>query len=315
MRKHAPTVSVIIPTYNRAHLIGRALDSVLNQTYKDFEVIIIDDGSQDNTKEIVDCFTDRRIRYICLERNMGAGAARNKGIEASEGYYISFQDSDDEWLPDKLKKQVDILDAGFSEVGYVYTDMCKVHRNGKDEPWLSPTIVQGKIINEQRLDYQVHRLGIQTTLIKKECFEKVGIFDERFPRLIDLDFFVRLAKQFDSYHIKEPLVQFHTSNGISSNEKNLAIGRILLLEKYYNEVKRNKKFMARQNVLISRSFYSSGNIITAKKYLIKAFLKCPLYKGTFSFGFRIICGEKMHTVLIKSCRKIKKTMSYLLTNR
>lgn len=109
--KNNPKVSVIIPTYNRAHLIGRAIKSVLNQTYKDFEIIIVDDGSTDKTEEVVKDFKDERVRYIRREKNKGGSAARNTGIKAARGEYIAFQDSDDEWLPEKLEKQMKAFEA------------------------------------------------------------------------------------------------------------------------------------------------------------------------------------------------------------
>jgi len=95
-----PKVSVIIPTYNRAHLIGRAIQSVLNQTYQDFELIVVDDGSTDNTNEVIKEFSqkDKRILYIKHDKNKGGSAARNTGIKAARGEYIAFQDSDDEMV-------------------------------------------------------------------------------------------------------------------------------------------------------------------------------------------------------------------------
>ena len=115
-----PTISVIIPTYNRAHLIGKAVKSVLSQTYQDFEIIVVDDGSTDNTEEIVKSFTDYKIYYICHKHNRGASAARNTGIKASRGEYIAFLDSHDEWLPEKLDKQIKTFNSESSEVGVVY---------------------------------------------------------------------------------------------------------------------------------------------------------------------------------------------------
>ena len=99
-------ISVIIPTFNREKLIGNSIKSVLNQTLKNFELIIVDDGSTDNTKEVVDKFQDKRIKYIKLDTNQGASNARNIGIKNAKGKYMSFQDSDDIFYPNKLEIQL-----------------------------------------------------------------------------------------------------------------------------------------------------------------------------------------------------------------
>ena len=97
-----PEVSVIIPTYNRAKIVTKAIDSVLAQTYKDFEIVVVDDGSIDNTKEVIHNFKNRVIRYTRNRENRGQAYARNKGVKIAKGEYIAFLDSDDFWLPNKL---------------------------------------------------------------------------------------------------------------------------------------------------------------------------------------------------------------------
>ncbi len=101
-----PMVSVIIPTYNRAHVLGRAIRSVLDQTYQDFELIVVDDGSSDHTGEVVATFADPRIHYLRHEKNRGAAAARNTAIKTAQGEYIASLDSHDEWLPEKLLGEI-----------------------------------------------------------------------------------------------------------------------------------------------------------------------------------------------------------------
>jgi len=120
-------VSIIIPTYNRAHLIERSIRSILNQTYEDFELLIVDDGSTDNTKEVVEGIVDARIRYISCATNGGAAKARNVGIAEAKYDYIAFQDSDDEWHPDKLEKQMKVMETASPDTGLVY---CEYHYNG-----------------------------------------------------------------------------------------------------------------------------------------------------------------------------------------
>ena len=105
-----PTISIIIPTFNRAHLLERTINSVLKQTYTDFEIIIIDDASQDNTKDIVQRFKNKNIKYLRQNENKGAPAARNRGIQEAKGRYIAFLDSDDEWVPEKLEKQLALFE-------------------------------------------------------------------------------------------------------------------------------------------------------------------------------------------------------------
>ena len=126
-----PTVSIIIPTYNREQLLGRAIKSVLAQTYQDFELIIVDDGSTDNTERLVKSFNSEKTRYIRHRKNKGPAAARNTGIRSAKGDYIAFQDSDDEWMPEKLEKQMRAFTTAPPEVGVVYTSYYSTINKGK----------------------------------------------------------------------------------------------------------------------------------------------------------------------------------------
>ena len=129
-------VSVIIPTYNREKLVPRAIQSVLDQTWQDLELIVVDDGSTDRTEQVVSGFTDDRIRYVRLDKNSGVSHARNIGIESAQCEYIAFQDSDDEWLPEKLEKQMQVMLQAPETVGMVY---CRMEGNDQDdERWICP---------------------------------------------------------------------------------------------------------------------------------------------------------------------------------
>ena len=116
-----PAVSVIIPTYNRAEFLRLAITSVLNQTFQDFEIIVVDDASEDHTHEVMNNLNDKRIKYIRHEVNKRVSAARNTGVLHSSGDYIAFLDDDDEWLPSKLQRQVALLEDSTSTCGGVYT--------------------------------------------------------------------------------------------------------------------------------------------------------------------------------------------------
>ncbi len=128
----APLISVVLPTFNRKRLLPRAINSVLNQTYKNLELIIIDDGSTDNTEEIVKAYSDTRIRYCKQKLNRGGSAARNAGIKLAKGELISFQDSDDEWLPEKLERQVRKFSEVGDDVGVIYCGYESVFERTKE---------------------------------------------------------------------------------------------------------------------------------------------------------------------------------------
>jgi len=264
-----PKVSVIIPTHNRAHLIGRAIQSVLDQTYQDFELIVVDDGSTDNTEKVVNSYDDRRIRYIKHDENEGGAAARNTGIKAARGEYIAFQDSDDEWLPEKLEKQMKVFETVSPKVGIVYTDMKNKSKGGKvmHSPKIMP---EDGIIYEQALDFRVMGIGIQTAVIRRECFGKAEMFDEKIPRSIDQEFFIRLSKYYYFYHIDEPLVNYFVSPvSITSDNKALVVAKKLILEKYFEDISKDEKLLAKHYFVIGKALYLQGEVESGRKYILQ----------------------------------------------
>ena len=196
-------VSVIIPSYNRSGSIERSARSVLNQTYTDLELIIVDDCSADNTREVVDALAkeDARVRYICHEHNQGACAARNTGIDAAVGEYIAFQDSDDFWLPEKLQIQMDRVLQNDAEVVF-----CKYKRTISGE---EGSVIGPGWFNEgfQEPLTTVWGIGTQTLLMKREVLENLR-FDVTLPRFQDLELLLRIAEQYRLYCVDTPLVDY-----------------------------------------------------------------------------------------------------------
>ena len=170
-------ISVIIPTYNRAHLIKRSAESVLNQTYKNIELIIVDDGSTDNTKEVIDSIKDERIVYIKQE-NQGCCAARNKGIDTAKGKYIAFQDSDDVWHLDKLEKQIQILKENNVDVVF-----CKIFKYGNLFKKIVPKQIKAGLLSKDTLPINVFP---QTLFGVKEVFLN-NKFDESMKAIEDFE--------------------------------------------------------------------------------------------------------------------------------
>ncbi len=192
-------VSVIIPTYNRASLVVEALESVFAQTYKEHEVIVVDDGSTDNTREILEPYL-HRIQYTWQE-NQGISAARNRGILLSHGRYIAFLDSDDRWLPSKLEKQVDYMNT-HPKVGLV---CCHVWRYEIGKETRRERRPHGFPRDFNELLTGPNHIPTSTVLVRRECLETVGMFDETLPPLEDWDLWLRIARR-SAIHILEEVL-------------------------------------------------------------------------------------------------------------
>lgn len=205
--KHTPKVSVIIPTYNRASYLKEAIESVLAQTYKDFELIIVDDGSTDNTEEVVRSFDDERIIYKKKQREGHPGKTRNVGLDLARGEYIAFLDDDDLWLPEKLEEQIKtmIKHPGFKASYTLFSitgegEVRKIHTRPKQK------IHQGTIFPDLIKDGRI--VCTPSICIHKDVIKKVGKFAE-IPELRsgqDYDLWLRIAKEFEFLCIPKHLV-------------------------------------------------------------------------------------------------------------
>jgi glycosyltransferase involved in cell wall biosynthesis len=257
----------------------------MRQSFKDYELIVVDDGSNDGTEKIMESHVNDNINYLRLDKNKGAGAARNFGIENALGEYITFQDSDDEWMPDKLSKQMDLIQQSPMDVGMIYSDMLRFYEDGRRKYFYAPDVKKGIVVNEKN-NYQVYGIGQQTTLIKKDCFEKIGLFDTSMPRFIDLEFFIRLTLNYNALRIPEPLVYFYETTGISSNYESLIKARKLLLEKYRDYLKDDNHFKAREYIRIAEAYLKIENFRGAMKYYGKSFRLSPISKSLINSIFK-----------------------------
>jgi glycosyltransferase involved in cell wall biosynthesis len=223
-----PTVSVVIPTYNSAAFLRGAIQSVLSQTYSDFEVIVVDDGSTDNTESVAHSFGDR-VSYVKQE-NKGAGAARNHGIKRSQGKYVAFLDSDDLWLPGKLTEQIPLLDRE-SKIGLVYSDWAVVPEQGEAEPSYlrNRPAASGHVFDEL---IQCGFILTSGTVVRRSCLDDVGYFDETLSIAQDYDLWLRICYRWKVALVNKPLVIKRNRDGnLSSNLPKTGAERILLFEK------------------------------------------------------------------------------------
>ena len=266
-------ISVILPTFNRSNMIVRSICSVLNQTYKDFELIIVDDGSTDCTQDMVSRIKDSRIRYIRHEKNKGAAAARNTGIKAAQCDLIAFQDSDDEWVPEKLEKQIKAILALPDDFGVMYSAFWRL---GKQKIYIPPKNISMKEgwIYKQLLYGNI--IGMPVSLIKKECFDVVGGFSENLRALEDWELFLRISKFFKFKYIDEPLVlSYETEGSVSKNALAHAEAYEYILANNYSAISIDKKLLAQYIYTIGRINFQSGDAQKGKEYLIKAWKERP----------------------------------------
>lgn len=260
-----PKVSIILPTFNRAHLIGKAIDSILSQTYGDFELIVIDDGSTDNTKEVVSSISDSRVVFVQHSENRGGGAARNTGIGCARGEYIAFQDSDDEWYPDKLSRQVEAMDGAPPEVGVVFTGFWLVQDGRRTYvPYPRISRKSGNIHSELLKENFV---TTPSMLARKQALSKSGLFDERLPRLQDWEFVLRLSEDHAFICIDEPLLtSYRRSDSISSDRRARNAAHEMILEKHFDDFESSGELQAHYLLLFELCFLE-GEYIKAMKSL------------------------------------------------
>jgi glycosyltransferase involved in cell wall biosynthesis len=272
-------VSVIIPTYNRANLLPRAIKSVLNQTFQDFELIIVDDGSTDNTRKVVEEFQqkDSRIKYIFQENSGGPAKPINSGIKNSKGEYIAILESDDEWLLEKLEKQIKVLEE-FKNVGLVSCYAFRIFEDGTKKLYKTPYL---ELFKKTKWKLFWEKWGIispSTIMIRKEVVEKIGFFDEKIKAGADVDFYLRCIKEFDFYFIDEPLVNYYESEESLSKKqfwKKWISEYEYILEKYKEDFKECKKAKSKFLRTLATCYLLEGNLEKSRKYLLEAILNHP----------------------------------------
>jgi glycosyltransferase involved in cell wall biosynthesis len=257
----SPLVSVVVPTHNRADLIGGTLDSILNQTFTDFEVIVVDNGSTDGTDQVVASIADPRIRYHWQEDSGLPANSRNVGIGMARGAYIAFLDSDDLWLPEKLELQM----RRFSEqpdAALVYGDAIYFGDTEKAGKPLVRGMVEGRVFRELLL---FNRIGTLTVVVRKDCLDEVGVFSED-PELKgaeDYHLWLRLAHRYPFAAVGQVVARYrvHDSNLIGQTAGFDAIFKVL--EKVANELGLAPQLVRRAYSLhyagLAWSCYKSGD--------------------------------------------------------
>src|SRR3990172_347270 len=235
MSDYSPLVSIVLPTYNCAAFLPHSIGSILAQTYNSYEIIVVDDGSIDNTKEVLTPFM-QKINYIYYHQNKGSHVARNIGIQSSRGKYIAFIDADDIWLPEKLQTDIEYFET-HPEVNMVYSKHLNIDQNGRmlDEA-SQKRLPSGNIFTQ--LFSEQNFIITSSVVVRKEIFETTGLFYEQLSNCQDWDMWLRIAFYFKVGGINTPLVKYrHNPHSLSKNRNNVLKYQKMVIDKIYSNFK------------------------------------------------------------------------------
>jgi glycosyltransferase involved in cell wall biosynthesis len=289
---NTPLVSVIIPNYNYANYLRQAIDSVLLQTYSNIEIIVVDDGSKDASKEILKSYGDKIS--VIFQQNSGVSAARNNGFAASKGEFIAFLDADDFWIPEKIAKQIDLFQSnpnlGFVHVGVQYVD-------AQNEPIKDLTDGQEGWVSEEflLLDRPVVMSGGSGMMMPRRVLEKIGGFDPELSTCADWDLFYRISCIYEFGFLPEILLKYriHDSNmhgNIQRMEREMLHGYQKAFSKESSKLQKIKRtaYGNLHKVLAGSYFYAQeyGNFL--KHSLISVWLKPSNFIYFGGFPLRLI---------------------------
>ena len=272
-------VSVIIPTYKRQpNMLKRAVLSVINQSYQNIEVIVVDDSPTDfefrsEVEKMLNSL-DKRIRYIKHDTNMGACAARNTGINASCGEFIAFLDDDDEWLHNKLEKQLKKI-VLFKETGLIYCREYIVNENTGNIQISTRKCHAGYVFDNLIISNFIGSTSF--VLAKKECFKKVGLFNTQLESAQDYDMWLRISQKYIVDFVNEPLVNYyvHNEGRISDNTKKKIQGLEMLIQLYSEYLEKNKRVKGIRLIKLVPYYLSNKDKEKAWKTYIEAIKLSP----------------------------------------
>jgi glycosyltransferase involved in cell wall biosynthesis len=310
----APKVSVILPTRNRASTLKRSIDSVLAQTFRDLELIVVDDGSSDGTAELMKSYADPRILFHSNPGPHSAACARNAGIRLARAEMIAFQDSDDEWLPRKLEIQVKRMESLPPEVGMVYCSSLQIRLDGTKRG-LNPdvfTAADGDI--GRRFHEASVGIGTQTVLVRKAVLDRVGLFDEKLRAREDFELFIRVARSYRFDFVDERLVRrFETAGNLSSQAEAGYEAHRYILEKHRDEIERDPVTLAAYHRTLGTLLLATARSIEARAWLWKAASGGRARPSDFIWLFVSFGGRRLYEMLRRlkslSCRLCSATSS------
>ncbi|BAB74770.1 glycosyltransferase family 2 protein [Anabaena sp. FACHB-709] len=272
-----PKVSVVIPAYNAMKYLPATVESVLQQSFTDIEILIINDGSSDNIIAWTAQITDPRVQVIS-QQNQGLSGARNTGIHHASGEYIAFIDADDLWLPTKLEKQVKCLDNS-PQAGLVYTWTAWTDETGKPTGVIVASHVEGYVWEQMVVNDKISNGS--SAMVRRICFDKVGLFDTELTSSEDRDMWIRLAAHYHFAVVKEPLTLYRRhSQSMSKNRPKMLKNIRRVFEKTFATVPTELLYLRNRsygwiNLYTAWTCMDEKNYQEAIKYRRQALLHYP----------------------------------------
>jgi glycosyltransferase involved in cell wall biosynthesis len=290
----SPFISVIVITYNAAEYVGHAIDSVLQQSWANLELIVVDDGSTDDTPSVVARFTDPRLRYV-TQSNRGPNSARNHGIREARGDYVAFLDADDWWLPDKLCRQV-ARAREYPTAGLVYSLAVSVRENGEHGVRFG-SVMNGRAI-DQLLKGNCIAGSASSAMVKRQAIDAVGVFDESLQYAEDWEYWIRVASRFDVACVPEFDVFLLSRPG--SRGKNALATRDQSLQFIHDALDRyaprrpwfRRTALAQLHYVASYNFWAAGNMGQARLENLRSLIYDPFYLIYYKRMFRLFFPKR-----------------------
>lgn len=269
-----PMITAIITTFNREGFLRTAIQSVLQQTFRDFQLLILDNSSQDGTRQVVQGFTDERVRYLC-HAPMGIGEQRNLGVQEAQSEFLAFLDDDDEWLPRKLEQQVAVFQRGGGELGLVYGGFTRMDAEGRDFSSYGRTI-QGKALGDL-LWFNIEFSGSASNpMMKTSVVRELGGYDTHIRTSEDWEMYLRLADRYLIDYVPEPVVRIRSHRGPRLGDRVDAARDVqeLVLKRYGDRMTPQLKSLYLQ--AIGGKFCRVGSASEGRIWLRRAIQAYPL---------------------------------------
>lgn len=305
-----PAISVIIPTYNAANFLREAIDSVLAQTFQDFELIVVDDGSQDDTELVAQEYGDR-LTYI-RQDNRGPGAAKNTGIKNSRAPLIATLDADDKWLPLKLERQYEYM-SKHPEIGMVNGNFSTFNENG-----IVTYLVDGNLRKTYQ-GYIFDKLIIKNfiasgvVMFRRECLDKVGLFPEDFKISEDWHLWLRISKEYKVGYIDERMAMYRWQNqSLTWNYAKSYPDRLGVLDEIislYPDYFRTKKWLVRKAyeslfIRYGYALYNYGDYRNARQKFFRSLRYNPIQYKSYLYLLAVIVPSRLKQSLLSAKRKL-----------